>query len=188
MAITQQSFDVVFDAIKQTLSDFNGTQIPADQFTLYSDYYRVLPAAKSGAFVVLYLGPVVPTERTTASYVRQNATYYIDMLVKAKGQSGAEYTRADEAAGIRFRLLLSQVIQAIHDSDNFNFGLPDGTIGKKEWRIDPLPVERQMMEQIEAGGRMTLSCEVCYEPDDVTGLDLDSILITADKWSALIEP
>jgi len=188
MAITQGTFDVVFDAIKSTLESYNSTQSPEDQFNVYADWYRMFPASKSGINVFLYLGSIVPTERTTAGYDEQSVTYYVDMIVSAKGLENGTYTRADEAAGIRFRLLVEQVLSALHGSDNFNFGLDTGTLGKKEIRIDPLSPEQQTTEQIVAAGRLTLTTSMCYQPSGISGIDLESILITADKWSALIEP
>ena len=186
MAISQGTFDIVFDAIKSTLIAYSVAQDPADRYTTYADYYRMFPASNVGSNVFLYMGAIVPTERTTMGYDEQSVSYFIDMIVKAKGAAGASYGRADEAAGVRFRLLVQQILTALHGSDNFNFGLPAGTLGKKEIRVDPLSPEQQVGEQIVAAGRLTITASMCYQPADITGIDLESILITADKWSALI--
>ena len=186
MAIEQGTFDIVFDAIKSTLITYNSTQDAADQYTTYADYYRMFPASNVGSNVFLYMGAIVPTERTTMGYDEQSVSYFVDMIVKAKGTTGASYGRADEAAGVRFRLLVQQIMTALHGSDNFTFGLPAGTISKKEIRVDPLSPEQQVGEQIVAAGRLTITCSMCFEPSEISGIDLESILITADKWSALI--
>jgi len=187
MAITQGTFDVVFDAIKSTLESYNSTQDPEDQFNVYADWYRMFPASGSGVNVFLYLGSIVPTERTL-HYDEYSVTYFIDLIVSAKGKTGSTYNRADEAAGIRFRGLVQQMMEALKSNDNYGLGTDPGTIGKFEMRIDPLSPEQQTTEQQVAAGRVTLTASMCYQPSEISGIDLESILITADKWSALIEP
>jgi len=189
MAITPGTFDVIFNSLKTTLETYNSTQDPSDQFVLYADYYRTLPSSSDIASVFLYMGSIVPTERTTEGYQQQTVTYFIDCVVQQSGtKTGAVYTRADESAGVRFRGLVQQIFEAVFQANNLNFGEEIGTIGTKELRFDPLPPDPQMAERVVLGGRFTLTLSMCWEAAELTGVDLDSILITADKWSALIEP
>jgi len=188
MAITQGTFDVIFDAIKTTLDEYNSKQAPADQFTVKADWYRSADALTAGAYIFMYLGTITPTDRTTEGYQQQTVTYFIDMIVSKKGRTGATYNRADEAAGVRYRLLIQQVLSALNGTNNFNFGEPVGTIGTKEMRIDTTIIDSQVGEQQVAAGRLTLTLSMCFAPDELSGIDLEAIMITADKWSALIEP
>lgn len=187
MAITPGTFDVIFDAIKATLVTYNATQDAADQFKIYADYYRQFPTDAELANVFLYMGSIVPTERTTEGYTQQTVTYFIDMVIKAVSTSGGT-VRADAAGGIRYRALVQQIIEALNQTNNFNFGEDIGTIGTKEFRIDSLPPDPQQGERVLVAGRLTLTLSMCYAPDELTGVDLEEIMITADKWSALIEP
>lgn len=186
MAIEQGTFDIVFDAIKTALEDYNTEQDSDDQFTLYEDWYRPADSLSPGAYVFLYMGSIVP-KAATVGYREQSVTYYIDMIVSKKGKSDDGYTRADAAAGARYRLLVQQVLSALHGSDNFNLGLDAGTINGKDIRIDTTIIDSQTGEQKVAAGRLTFSTSMAYSPSEMEGIDLEKIMITADKWSALME-
>ena len=188
MAIVQGGFDVIFGKIKDALETYSATQIVADRFIVYPDYYRVLPSGASPANVFLYMGNIIPTEQNVEGFYQYDVSYIVDMVAQAKGAlSSTAYDRASEATGIRLRTLIQQCLNALFVPGQFNFGLPAGTISKKPMpQISPLPPDSQIGERPFAGARMTLTFGLCFEPGTVEGTATDGYLITADKWSALI--
>ena len=187
---TKGGFDVAFDNIKSILETYSAAQPEDEQYIVHADYYRNFPAA-AGAYVFLYLGPIIPDPRRSAGNVHfaYDVDYGLDLIALGKGTQGAEYTRADEAAGIRLRYLIQQVLNALYQPDKPNLGLPQGTLSKKPMlRIDPLPPEMQIGERPIVGARLTLSLGMAWEPGLLAGDALTDIYVTADKWSALFQP
>lgn len=182
-------FDIAFDNILSILETYSAAQPTDEQFAVFPDYYRNFPAGKSGAFVFLYMGPISPTSQVGQAYFAYDVDYNLDLVALGKGTQGVLYSRADKAAGIRLRYLIQQVLVALFQADNRNLNLPAGTVSKKPMlRIEPLPPEMQMSERPIVGARLTLSLGLAWEPDALTGEDLTDIYVTADKWSALINP
>jgi len=183
-------FDVAFDNIKSILETYSAAQPAEERYIVNADYYRNLPA-KAGAYVFLYLSSINPDASRSAGNVHfaYDVDYGLDLIALGKGTQGTEYTRADEAAGIRFRYLLQQVLNALYQPDKPNLGLPKGTISKKPMlRIEPLPPEMQIGERPIVGARLTLTLGMAWEPGLLAGDDLTKIEVIADKWSALFEP
>ncbi len=117
------------------------------------------------------------------------ANYNIDCVALGKGTQGAEYTRGDEAAGIRLRYLIQQVLNALYPKDNMQFGFPVGTLnGRRMLQINPLPPEMQLGERPIVGARLTLTLGMAFEPGTLAGDTLTDIYVTADKWAALFQP
>ncbi len=188
---TQGGFDVAFDNIKSILEIYSAAQPEEEQFILKADYYRNYTSLPAGAHVFLYLGPIIPDPRSSARNVHfaYDVDYVLDLIALGKGTQGAEYTRADEAAGIRFRYLVQQILNALYQPDKPNLGLPQGTLSKKPMlRIDPLPPEMQIGERPIVGARLILTLGMAWEPGVLAGDALTDINVTADKWSALFKP
>lgn len=182
-------FDVAFDNIISILETYSAAQPDAERFAVYPDYYRDFPVNKTGAFVFLYMGTISPTSQVGQSHFAYDVDYNLDLVAMGKGTQGISYSRADKAAGIRLRYLIQQVLVALFQADNRNLNLPAGTVSKKPMlRIEPLPPEMQRSERPIVGARLTLSLSLAWEPDALTGEDLTDIYVTADKWSALINP
>ncbi len=187
---TKGGFDVAFDNIKSILETYSAAQPEDEQYIILADYYRNFPAS-AGAYVFLYLGPIIPDPRRSAGNVHYayDVDYGLDLIALGKGAQGAEYTRADEAAGIRLRYLIQQVLNALYPKDNMQLGFPPGTLrGRPLLQINPLPPEMQIGERPIVGARLTLSLGMAWEPGLLAGDALTDINVTADKWSALFQP
>lgn len=191
MAIDKGGFDLLFDKIVEALEDYSDTQITADQFKVYPDYYRDFPASAGIANIFVYMGGIVPTEQNVEGYHQYDVTYNIDMVALAKGSlSGTAYERASVATGERLRALIQQTLNALFVPGNFNFGLPTGSISKKPMpSITPFPADSLVGERAMAGARITFTTGMCFEPGTITGTPIDSYLITdPERWSILLEP
>lgn len=187
---TKGGFDVAFDNIKSILETYSAAQPEDERFTVQADYYRNFPAV-AGAYVFLYLGTINPDSSRSVRNVHfaYDVDYVLDLIALGRGTQGAEYTRADEAAGIRLRYLIQQVLNALYQKENVNLSLDQGTLSKKPMlRIDPLPPEMQIGERPIVGARLTLSLGMAWEPGLLAGDSLTDINVTADKWSALFKP
>lgn len=185
-------FDVAFDNIKSILEVYSAAQPADERFTVQADYYRNLPAS-AGAYVFLYLGSINPDSSRSVRNVHfaYDVDYVLDLIAFGLGTQGAQYTPADEAAGIRFRFLMQQVLNALYQKENVDLSLPTGSLSKKPMiRIEPFPPEMQMQlgESPIAGARMTLTLGMAWEPGFLAGDELTDISVTADKWSALFKP
>ena len=186
---TQGNFDILFGKIKTVLETYSAAQITAERFTVYPDYYRNFPNDAGIANVFLYMGDITPGKQSGQAHFEYETKYILDMLVKGKGTQGTNYTRGGEAAGARLRILIQQVLTALFPTDNRNLSMPAGTVSSKPFAvITPLPPDMQKTEEIIAGVRLTLNVGLAWEPTPLEGVDLDSISVTADLWSALIEP
>ena len=183
-------FDVAFDNIKSILEIYSAEQVIAERFIVQADFYRNFPAA-AGAYVFLYLGSITPDSSRSVRNVHfaYDVDYVLDLIALGKGTQGEEYTRADEAAGIRLRYLIQQVLNALYQKENVNLSMPDGSLSKKPMlRIEPLPPEMQIGERPIVGARLTLSLGMAWEPGLLAGDALTAINVTADKWAALFQP
>lgn len=185
---TQGNFDVLFGKIVTILETYSAAQIAAERFSVYPDHGRDIPNNDDIAMVLPLLGPVTPTDKTTTDFTSYDAVYYIDMFVKGKGTRGETYTKAGEAAGIRLRLLIQQVIDALFPAGNRLLSMSAGTVATKAFQVTPFFPEGQSTERILAAARLTLTVGLAWEPVAVEGTDLESISVTADKWSALLTP
>lgn len=188
---TQGSFDVLYGNIISLLETYSAAQIASERFDVYDNYMRMFPNDGSVAKVFVYLGDMTPTERAGTTHFQFNWTYNIDLIVRGTGTKGeSSYTRADKAAGVRLRILIQQVLTALFTSGNYRLGMSAGQIGSKPlMSLQTLdPSDPRLTEGVLAAARFTLTPELIWEPSLQTGTDLDSIYVTADKWSALIEP
>ncbi len=190
MAIVQGGFDLLYTKIGEALETYSDTQDTADQFTVIPDQYRMFPSGTETANVFYYLNAIQPSEMNVEGYFQYDATYFIDMVVQAKGNlSAVAYQKASVAAGIRLRGLIQQCLNALFVPGDFRLGMPTGTISKKPMpSINILQVESQTGERPIAAARMTLEVGMCFEPGAVEGTPIDSYSITSTLWSALIEP
>lgn len=186
---TKGSFDVLFGKIKDILVAYSAAQIAAERFTVYPDFYRNFPANADLANVFLYMGDITPGKQSGQAHFEYEVKYILDMLVRGKGTQNGTYSRAGEAAGARLRILIQQVLTALFPADNRNLDMPAGEVSGKPFPvITPLPPDMQKAEEIIAGVRLTLNVGLAWEPTPLTGDTLEEISVTADIWSALIEP
>jgi hypothetical protein len=118
-----------------------------------------------------------------------SVTYYIDLIAVAKGDnSGATYTRGDEAAGVRLRYLIQQAMTALLRPDVLpDFGLPAGTISNRPApRVEPLePDQERRMEQPIAGARMTLEMGMAWDPTEIDGTTFAQLSVDTGYFAAL---
>jgi len=187
--MSKADFDLVFDALKSTLETYAAAQVSPYGFTVLADRFRDLPADSSAVIVMLHMGTVSAMEQTVHGNMKLSVPYNLDMIVKARGEKdGAAFTNANEAAGARIRYLYGQLIEALFPSGNYRLGMAAGTIAEKRLdSITPLLPE-EIGERGFAAARMVITISTQWEPTPVTGTDIDSISVTADKWSALISP
>ena len=176
-------FDTLFTALKTTLEDYSSSLESAYQFDVYADYFRDLPS-NGHAAVFLYLGAMNPEEET-GDYVEFETDYTLELVCWGKKTSSA---RADEAAAARLRCLIDQVLNALNDPDNHDFGMDSGTVKRKGFpRIEQLNAP-QAGERLAAAARMTLTLSTVWQPAEQTGTAMESIYTTAPLWAALLEP
>lgn len=186
---TQGNFDILYGKIKDVLIAYSAAQIAAERFTTYPDFYRNFPANADIANVFFYMGDINPTKQAGQAHFEYDATYIIDLIALGKGTQGGTYSRGDEAAGARLRILIQQVLTALFPVDDQWLGMGAGVISKKAFpSISPLPPDMLKIERPIAGARMTFTVGLAWEPTPLVGVELDSISVTADIWSALIEP
>jgi hypothetical protein len=191
MAIVKGGYDLLFDKIVLALETYSATQVLADRFKVFPDYYRNYPASAGAASVFVYMGQITPTEQSVEGYYQYDVSYNIDMVSLASGSlSASAYERASEATGARLRALIQQCLNALFVPGTFNFSLGDGQLSKKPMPpITPIYPEGQMGERPMAGARMVFTAGMCFEPGAITGTAIDSYLITnTDAWSILLEP
>lgn len=186
---TQGNFDILFGKIKTILKTYSAAQIAAERFTVYPDYYRDFPSNANIANVFLYMGEITPTKQGNQAYFEYDAKYYLDLITLGKGTQSTTYSRADEAAGARLRILIQQVLTALFPVDNRELSMAAGSVSKKPlMQITPLPPDMLKSERPIAGARMTLTVGLAWEPTPLVGDELKAVSVTADIWSALIEP
>jgi len=186
-------FDTAFGKIIAALNTFSAEEKvinAAYEFVVKPDYYRTANALPNKAHVFVYLGPITPEVGKTGAHRHYafTASYYLDLIVPAKGTQGDTYTRADEAAGARLRYLIQQVLIALFRPNDRNLDMAEGTISGRPFpRIEPLPPEMQTGERPIAGARMTLDLGLAWEPGDLSGTAIDSIDVDASLFEALYE-
>ena len=186
---TQGNFDILFGNLITILEAYSAAQITAERFTVYPDFYRDFPANANIANVFLYMGEITPTKQGNQAYFEYDAKYILDLVTLGKGTQGGTYSRADAAAGARLRILIQQVLTALFPVDNRNLSLSAGLVGSKPLaQITPLPPDMLKSERPIAGARLTLTVGLAWEPTPLTGDALTAVSVTADIWSALIEP
>ena len=186
---TKATFDTLFDNIAAILEAYSLAQTSTERFTVYPDRYRDLPANTDVAQVFLYLASITPTEKSATDYQQYDAVYWLDLVAKAKGmRTGAAYLDAGEAAGVRLRYLIKQVMEALFPAGNRRLNLATGSVSKKGFTLQTMIPESQTTERPMAAARMILTVGLAWEPTALIGTELDSIEVTADKWSALLEP
>ena len=186
---TQGGFDVLFGNIKSILETYSTAQIAAEQFTVYPDFYRNFPASMDIANVFMYMGDLTPGKQAGQAYFNYDVRYFLDLIVLGKGTQGGTYSRADEAAGARLRILIQQVLTALFPIDNRNLDMPAGTVSGKPFAVvTPLPPDMLKSERTIAGARLILNVGLAWEPTPLVGDTLTAVSVTADIWSALIEP
>jgi hypothetical protein len=178
----------MFDKIKEALENYSAAQTVAERFTVSPDRMREVPNDDTVAKVFLYLGSINPEGQTVHGYTQVKVQYYVDMLVRKKASlSEGVQTAAHAAAGIRLRYLIAQVMEALYPSGSRLLGMTAGSIATKEFNVNPMMPD-EVGEPGLAAARLTLTVGLPWEPSEVTGTDLAAINVTADKWSALIEP
>jgi len=186
---TQGNFDILFGKLITILEAYSTAQIAAEQFTVYPDFYRDFPANADIANVFLYMGEITPTKQSGQAHFEYDAKYYLDIITLGKGTQGGTYSRGDAAAGARLRILIQQVMAALFTADNRELTMPAGSVsGKPLIQITPLPPDMLKSERPIAGARLTLTVGLAWEPTPLTGDTLEAVSVTADIWSALIEP
>ena len=186
---TQGNFDILFDNLITILEAYSTAQPAAEQFTVYPDFYRDFPANADIANVFLYMGEITPTKQVGQANFEYDAKYHLDLVTLGKGTQGGTYSRGDKAAGARLRILIQQVLTALFPIDNRELSMPAGSVsGKPLAQITPLPPDMLKSERPIAGARMTLTVGLAWEPTPLTGDELTAVSVTADIWSALIEP
>lgn len=194
MAVSKGAFDSLFDRIVLLLKSYSDEQEETYQFQVKPDYYRNLFSSTTGAFVFPYFNGLMPGQKAGCiGYLEQTVNFMIDLFVFTKGTAvdGESYSRADEAAGARLRYLIQQVLTALYSNDTPDFNSDSGIIGKiSNPSVTPVPPERleQAGERAFAAARMTFSATVAFEPTELEGEALEAISVTADLWSAYIEP
>ncbi len=186
---TQGNFDTLFSNIETILNTYSDAQPAAEQFTVYPDFYRPLPTNSDIANVFMYMGELTPTKQGNQAYFEYDQKYELDLIAIGKGTQGASYTRGDKAAGARLRILVQQVLTALFPVDNRELNLTAGLVSSKPLtQITYLPPDMLKSERPIAGARMTLTVGLAWEPTPLVGDTLTAVSVTADIWSALIEP
>ena len=187
--MAKADFDILFDNFKTILETYSAAEPTADQFVVCADRIRDLQTGNAIAYVIMHMGDVRPERQSSNGRIDLKVPYHFDMLVKAQGfKTGADYTEAAEAAGVRYRYLCNQLLNALFPQDNLDYSMVANSIGTRELEgIIALPPEA-LGEKGLSAGRLTLTVTTEWTPTARTGTDIEAISVTADKWSALLEP
>jgi hypothetical protein len=187
--VAKADFDTVFDNIKTILETYSAAQPAAERFIVWPDRFRDLPTNDTVAHVIQHMGDISVDSQTTGGEMELSVKYHFDLLVRAKGTrtDGAYTERASQAAGVRIRYLVHQLLSALFAAGTYDLSLASGKIGSKEYTgFTPLFPE-EIGERGLAAGRLTISVATEWTPTAAAGTAIDGISVTADKWSALIE-
>ena len=180
------AFDLLSDGLVKRLRDASAEYPEGERFEVTPDEYRI-DIRRDGAYVYIYMGAVNPQrDRSASSHHNFEVEFYIDAVTRLSGRKeGEERTRAGEVAASRCRYLLQQVLDSLRFGQRETYGLPDGSIGKREIRrIDPATPDGQQTENVIVAYRMTLSFTVGYDPSKDEGVALEQIRFDAERWKA----
>ena len=186
---TQGTFDLLFGKIVDALKVYSEAQPADEQFGVFANRLRELPSTSSEiANVFVYLGDMTSVEESEG-HCDIEVPYIVDMEVRGKADaSGPEVIQADEAAGVRLRILIQQVLEALFATDNPNLGMSPGEVERGGFQINPYVPGGQQTEKAIAAAQLRMSTKVAWEPTPLSGTALDSISVTSDNWAALIQP
>lgn len=190
MSATRERFDVLFDNIVTRLEAYATAQAginPALGFRVIPDNARVIGELSGAAAVIPRLDRVdFQTDQSAVGQEWQiEASYAVDCIVKI-GSSGAK--KAGEEAGARLRYLITQVIRALWNRDDWELGItPRGQISRGTPNIQNLMNELAQTEKAIMGATVEMPVSMMWEILGADGDPLESIHVDANRWSALYE-
>ena len=188
--MTRGGYDILQDRIVSRLKAYSDASAVELRFNVTPDYNRMIPATSQGAYVIPRLSSISPAlqRSSNGSHYAYDVSFSIDLIVAGKGSQGADYTRGDELAGLRLRLLVEQCLNALSPSVDFDFGMPMGSIARVSMpRITFFTPEMQQGERPIAGGQIQMDFSLVWNPTLLPEQDLDQIAVNAGQIQALFD-
>jgi hypothetical protein len=188
--MTRGGYDVLLDKLTEKLQNYSNGAETSLKFEVKQDYNRIISTTQSGAYVIPRISSINPIAQRSGngSHYAYDVSYQIDLIVAGKGQQGADYTRGDELAGLRLRLLIEQCFNALNPALDLDFGLPKNSIAKVMMpRVTFFTPEMQQGEKPIAGAQIQMDFSLVWNPEKLDGIDLDQISVNAGQIQALFE-
>lgn len=187
--MSRERFDVLFDNIVTRLESYATAQAGIDAalgFRVIPDNVRVIGELSGAAAVIPRLDRLDFQDGQSAvgQEWQIEASYAVDCIVKI-GSSATK--RAGEEAGARLRYLITQVIRALWNRDDWDLGMTLGQIGRGSPNVQPLMNEIAQTEKAIMGATVELSASMMWEILGAAGEPFTSLDVDAGRWSALYE-
>lgn len=185
----KQTFDIVYDRLKELLELYNDNMPKFYQFDIIRDNYRAIDDF-SGRGIFMHWAGNTDYQNHRGIY-QYTAKYYFDCISALQGeQASTQYKTAGESTAESSRFLVTQVFDMLTHYVNDNFGFPVGTIANKKMYVEQVDPTSVITERPVAISRVVLDVTMSDTPVTDEGVDLDSILVTQSQkpaWATLIE-
>jgi hypothetical protein len=181
--MSREAFDVLFDNIVARLVTAS-TAEAGKTFVVKPDNIRALGETGDEAWTLPRIDQMQFDAETSAvgEEFGITATYAIDCIVRA----GKTTQEAGREAFARLRYLVTQVIRALWDRDDWNLGMTDN-IHRAIPRVTWIPPEVQAGEKAIIGATVNLEVGLAWSTTEPTGTDIDSISVDGGIYETLHE-
>lgn len=186
--MSRERFDVLFDNIVTRLESYATAQAGIEislGFRVIPDNMRAIGENQYPAWVLPRIDRL--TFDAEQSAVGQEwgvtAAYALDCIVR----SGASNKRAGEEAGKRLRYLITQVVRALWNRDDWMLGMSSGEIHRAVPTVDMIPPETIATEKAIVGATVTLEASMTWQILGAAGEPFESLHVDAGRFEALYE-
>jgi hypothetical protein len=188
-AIPRSLDDIIIDNMVLALQAFNTLQLaenPDVGFNVTRDLVR-MPSMRDMPLSNIWLESLDPQPGGSTSRTVQTELARINVDCYAKGVEMKDDARCDDGAAMeRLYYFKEQVKYGLYKLINADFGMAAGTIGRKRWPNWRLfQTDLKLPETEVVAGRWVVELEYSWNPEDITGTELDRITVDAGRWSAL---
>jgi hypothetical protein len=190
MPVIARGFDdILLDRIVDALDDFRNEQVAMDAsvgFDVERD--RSLPMGLLHLPLVnTWADSIQPESGSTRKYGPMTVRINVDCYTCGVMAGDTDTDEVDKAIS-RLYYLKAQVLHALYDLVNVDFGFPVGTIAKKTWPTwAPMKGPDNMPETLAVAGRWSFDVTFAYMAEDIPGIALDEIAVNAGLWSGLYQ-
>lgn len=184
----RQTFDVVYDKLKELLELYSDSMPKDYQYKIIIDNPRAVTNFTGRGIFMHWAGNSdIKNNRGQYDYT---AKYFFDCVSAMQGeQASTQYTTAGEIASKSTRYLVTQVFDVFTHYVNDNFGFPVGTIGNKRMYIEQADPYSDVTERPVSACRVILEVTMSDTPVTDLGVDLESIMVTQSQtpaWAMLV--
>ena len=181
--ITRGFDDLLIDSIKTALETFSTAQAvmtAAAKFNVSRDYVRAVNQNEL-PLVNINCGSITPQGFESRQSARYTAVINIDCYAK----SNEDITGINDDKGYsRLYYLKHQVLYALFDLINSDFGFSAGIICSKKWPTwTPYNPSEKETEEILVAGRWSMEIEYEFNSKDIPDIGLETIEVTVSKDS-----